>query len=71
MKDSGRQNGENTPKLEVLNEVLVHCNLIKKRCQIKLKSFLYIYTKLEIILSTFKSKFTANKIWFYEFKSKE
>lgn len=56
VKDRGRQNRENTPKIEVLNDVLIYYNLINKRCQIELMSFSYIYTKLlEIIINAFKN----------------
>ena len=55
IKERGRQNGESTPKIEVLNDDLVHCNLIKKRCQTELMSFLYSYTRLEIIINTFNN----------------
>ena len=70
------KNGENVPHLEVVELVLVHCNLVNNDYQqdsrilftfVLNKSFgslLEISPTNQVFLKTFNSKFQEVKIWF-------
>ena len=72
------KNGENAPRLEVVELVLVHCNLVNNDYQQDsrilyafvpnktLGSLLEISPTNHVFLKTFNSKFQEIKIWFTE-----
>ena len=76
------KNGENVPHLEVVELVLVHCNLVNNDYQqdsrifftfVPNKSFgslLEISPTNHVFLKTFNSEFQEAKIWFTDQKSK-
>ena len=76
------KNGENVPHLEVVELVLVHCNLVNNDYQqdarilftfVPNKSFgslLEISLTNHVFLKTFNSEFQEIKIWFTDQKSK-
>ena len=75
-KITKNRNGENVPHLEVVELVLVHCNLVNNDYQqdsrilftfVPNKSFgslLEISPKNHVFLKTFNSEFQKVKIWF-------
>ena len=82
LKVTKDKNGENVPHLEVLELVLVHCNLVNNNYQqdsrilytfIPSKPFgslLEISPTNHIFLKTFNSEFQEIKIWFTDQTSK-
>ena len=76
------KNGENVPHLEVVELVLVHCNLVNNDCQqdsrilytfVPNKTFgslLEISPTNHIFLKTLNSEFQEIKIWFADQTSK-
>ena len=76
------KNGENVPNLEVLEVVLVHCNLVNNDYQqgsrilytfIPNKTFgslLEISPRNHVFLKTFNSEFREIKVWFTDQKSR-
>ena len=76
------KNGDNVPHLEVVELVLVHCNLLNNEYQQDSKilytfvpnrpfgSFLEISSTNHIFLETFNSEFQEIKIWFTDQTSK-
>ena len=82
LKVTKDKNGENVPHLEVLELVLVHCNLVNNNYQqdsrilytfIPSKPFgslLEISPTNHIFLKTFNSEFQEIKIWFTDHTSK-
>ena len=75
-------NGENVPHLEVVELVLVHCNLVNNDYQQNSRilftfvpnkafgSLLEISPKNHVFLKTFNSEFQQIKIWFTDQTSK-
>ena len=76
------KNGENVPHLEIVELVLVHCNLVNNDCQ---QDSRILYTLVpnkpfgslseisptnHIFLKTFNSEFPEIKIWFTDQTSK-
>ena len=81
-KITADKNGENVPHLEIVELVLVHCNLANNDCQ-QNSRILYTFVPnktsgslLEILppnhffLKTFNSEFQEIKIWFTDQTSK-
>ena len=72
------KNGENVPHLEIVELVLVHCNLVNNDLRILFtfvpnKSFgslLEISPTNQVFLKTFNSEFQEVKIWFTDQTSK-
>ena len=76
------KNGENVPHLEVVELILVHCNLVNNDYQRhsrilyifvpnkKFDSLLEISPTSHIFLKTFSSEFQEIKIWFTDQTSK-
>ena len=76
------KNGENVPHLEIVQLVLVHCNLVNNDCQRNSRklysfvpnkpvgSFLEISSTNHIFSKTFNSEFQEISIWFTEQNSK-
>ena len=76
------KNGENVPHLEVVESVLVHCNLVNNDYQqdsrilftfVQNKSFgclLEISPTNHVFLKTFNSEFQEVKVWFTDQTSK-
>ena len=65
-------NGENVPHLEVVELVLVHCNLVRNDYQ-QDSRILYTFVPNKtnhIFLKTFNSEFQEIKIWFTDQISK-
>ena len=70
------KNGENVPHLEVVEVVLVHCNLVNNDYQQNLRilytfvpnkgfgSLLEMSPPIHVFLKTFNSEFQEIKIWF-------
>ena len=70
------KNGENVPHLEIIEVVLVHCNIVNNDCQhdsrvlytfVPNKSFgslLEICPTNHIFLKTFNSEYDEIKVWF-------
>ena len=70
------KNGENVPHLEIIEAVLVHCNIVNNDCQhdsrvsytfVPNKSFgslLEICPTNHIFLKTFNSEYDEIKVWF-------
>ena len=73
-KITGEKNGENVPHLEVIELVLIHCNIVNNNYQqnsrilytfVPNKPFSSLYHKLShIFLKTFNSEFQEIKVWF-------
>ena len=75
------KNGENVPHLEVVDVVLVHCNLVNNDYQQDSRilyafvpnetfdSLLEISPPNHVFLKTFNSEFQEIKIWFTDHKS--
>ena len=75
------KNGENVPHLEIVEVVLVHCNLVNNNYQQNSRIYTFVPNKtfgslLEIsppnhvFLKTFNSEFQEIKIWFTDQTSK-
>ena len=76
------ENGEDVPKLEVVEVVLVHCNLVNNDYQQEsiilytfvpnetFGSLLEISPKNHVFLKTFNPEFREIKIWFTDQKSR-
>ena len=76
------KNGENVPRLEIVELVLVHCNLVNNNYQQDSRilytfvpnkpfgSLLEILATRHIFLKTFNSEFQGIKIWFTDQTSK-
>ena len=76
------KNGENVPNLEVVEVVLVHCNLVNNDYQQESRilytfvpnktfgSLLEISPRNHIFLKTFNSEFREIKVWFTDQKSR-
>ena len=76
------KNGENVPHLEIVELVLVHCNLVNNDYQQdsrilytfvpnkKFGSLLEISSTNQVFLKTFNSEFQEVKIWFTDQTSK-
>ena len=74
------ENGEDVPNLEVVEVVLVHCNLVNNDYQQQSRilytfvpnktfgSLLEISPKNHIFLKTFSSEFREIKVWFTDLK---
>ena len=81
-KTTKDKNGENVPRLEVVELVLVHCNLVNNNYQqdsrilydfVPNKTFgslLEISPTNHVLLKTFNSKFQEIKVWFTDQTSK-
>ena len=75
-KITGEKNGENVPHLEVVELVLIHCNIVDNNYQQNSRilytfipskpfgSLLEISPPNHIFLKTFNSEFQEIKIWF-------
>ena len=75
-KITGEKNGENVPHLEVVEVVLIHCNIVDNSYQQNSRilhtlvsnkpfaSLLEISPPNHIFLKTFNSKFGEIKVWF-------
>ena len=75
-KITGEQNGENVPHLEVVELVLIHCNIVDNNYQQNSRilytfvpnkpfgSLSEISSASHIFLKTFNSEFREIKIWF-------
>ena len=75
-KITGEKNGENVPHLEVVEVVLIHCNIVDKSYQQNSRilypfvpnkpfgSLLEISLPNHIVLQTFNSEFQEIKVWF-------
>ena len=75
-KITGEKNGENVPHLEVVELVLIHCNIVDNNYQQNSRilytfipskpfgSLLEISSPNHIFLKTFNSEFQEIKIWF-------
>ena len=73
------ENGENVPNLEVVEVVLVHCNLVNQQNSrilftfVRNKTFgklLEISPANHVFLKTFNSEFREIKVWFTDQKSR-
>ena len=67
------KNSENVPHLEVVELVLVHCNLVNNNYQQDSRTFgslLEISPTNQVFLKTFNSEFQDVKIWFTDQTSK-
>ena len=76
------KNGENVPNLEVVEVVLVHCNLVNNYYQQESRilytfvphktfgSLLEISPRNDVFLKTFSSEFREIKVWFTDQKSR-
>ena len=76
------ENGEDVPNLEVVEVVLVHCNLVNNDYQQesrilytfvpnkRIGSLLEISPKNHVFLKTFNSEFREIKVWFTDKKSR-
>ena len=76
------KNGENVPNLEVVEVVLVHCNLVNNDYQQESRilytfvpnktfgSLLEISPRNHVFLKTFNSEFREIKVWFTDQKSR-
>ena len=76
------KNGENVPHLEIVELVLVHCNLVNNDCQQNSRilftfvpnkafgSLLVILPKIHVFLRTFNFECQEIKIWFTDQTSK-
>ena len=73
------KNGENVPHLEIVELVLVHCNLVNNDYQQDSRTFvpnktfgslLEISPTNQVFLKTFNSEFQEVKIWFTDQTSK-
>ena len=81
-KINKNKNGENVPHLEIVEVILVHCNLVNNDYQQNSRilytfvpnkafsSLLEISPKNHVFLKTFKSEFPEIKIWFTDQTSK-
>ena len=77
-KITGEKNGENVPRLEVVELVLIHCNIVDNNYQqnskilytfvpnIPFGSLLEISPSNHILLKAFNSEFQEIKVWFTE-----
>ena len=66
------KNGENVPNLEVVEVVLVHCNLVNNDYQQESR-ILYTFVPNKTfgtLLKTFNSEFREIKVWFTDQKSR-
>ena len=75
-KITGEKNGKNVPHLEVVELVLIHCNIVDNTCQQNSRilytfvpnkpfgSLLEISPPNHIFLKTFSSQFQEIKVWF-------
>ena len=75
-KITGETNGENVPHLEIVELVLIHCNIVNNNYQQKSRilytfvpyklfgSLLEISLSSHIFLKTFNSEFQEIKVWF-------
>ena len=75
------KNGENVPHLEIVELVLVHCNLVNNDYRQDLRIFAFVPNKTfgslleisptnQVFLKTFNSEFQEVKIWFTDKTSK-
>ena len=72
------KNGENVPHLEIVELVLVHCNLVNNDYRIlytfvpnkTFGSLLEISPTNQVFLKTFNSEFQEVKVWFTDQTSK-
>ena len=67
------ENGENVPRLEITEVVLIHCNVVNNSYQQIQESFgqlLRISLENFIFLKTFDSEFSRIDIWFTDQNSK-
>ena len=64
------KNGENVPHLEIVEVVLVHCNLVNNDYQQNSRILLEISPPNHVFLKTFNSEFQEVKIWFTDQTSK-
>ena len=76
------KNGENLPHLEIVELVLIHCNVVNNNCQHNSRilytfapskpfgSLLEISPPNHIFLKTFNSEFQEIKVWFKDQNSK-
>ena len=76
------KNGENVPNLEVVEVVLVHCNLVNNYYHQESRilytfvphktfgSLLEISPRNDVFLKTFSSEFREIKVWFTDQKSR-
>ena len=65
-KITGEKNGENVPHLEVVELVLIHCNIVDNSYQ-QNSRMLYTFVPNEpfgSLLKTFNSEFQEIKVWF-------
>ena len=78
-KITKNENGDNAPHLEIIEVVLIHCNIINNDYQRVLYTFvpnksfrqlLNISPKNFIFLKTFNSKFSYIEVWFTDQNSK-
>ena len=81
-KKNKDKNGENVPNLEVVEVVLVHCNLVNNDYQQESRilytfvpnktfgSLLEISPKSHVFLKSFNSQFREIKVWFTDQKSR-
>ena len=75
-KITGEKNGENVPHLEIVESVLIHCNIFNNNYQQNSRiaytfvpnkpfgSLLEISSPSHIFLKTFNSEFQEIKVWF-------
>ena len=75
-KITGQKNGENVPHLEVVELVLIHCNIVNNNYQQSSRilytfvpnkpfgSLLEISPSIYVFLKTFNSGFQEIKVWF-------
>ena len=69
------KNGENVPKLESVEAVLVHCNLVKNDYQQHQKFYLLlfqtnIWPHSLTMMNTVNTEFSSVKVWFTDEASK-
>ena len=81
-KITKKENGENVPHLEIIEVVLVHCNIVNNDYQQDsgvlytfvpnkpFSSLLEISPKNHIFLKTFNSEFQDIRVWFSDQNSK-
>ena len=66
------KNGENIPHLEIVELVLIHCNLVNNNYQQNSKILYTIrsFTPKSYLLKTFNSEFQEIKVWFTDQNSR-
>ena len=72
-KITKNQNVKNVPRLEITEEVLIHCNIVYKEYQPDsrvLYKFVHMHISLKIFLKIFNSEFSYIAVWFTDQNSK-